>query len=169
MTHHMLPGFDRHWVLQLSNAFLIRNPLAVLSSYARKWEEVSLRAIGIVEQWQLFDLVAQALGRAPPVIDAEDVLGHPGETLPKLCASLGVDFSAAMLSWPQGPKSFDGLWGRHWYNAVHASTGFEPAHRQRPAILPAALRKIADEALPIYTRLRSHRLANLAEMTMPPR
>ena len=74
MTHHMLPGFDRRWVLQLSNAFLIRDPVAVLSSYARKWEEVSLRAIGIVEQWQLFDLVAQALGRAPPVIDAEDVL-----------------------------------------------------------------------------------------------
>lgn len=169
MTHHMLPGFDRRWVLQLSNAFLIRNPVAVLSSYARKWEEVSLRAIGIVEQWQLFDLVAQALGRAPPVIDAEDVLMAPRETLAMLCGALGLDFSAAMLSWPQGPKPFDGLWGRHWYNAVHASTSFEPSHRQPPVVLPAALRRIADEALPLYERLRAQRLAALAKMTVPPR
>jgi Sulfotransferase domain len=169
MTHHMLPGFDRRWVLQLSNAFLIRDPLAVLSSYARKWEEVSLRAIGIVEQWQLFNLVADALGRAPPVIDAEDVLGSPGDALPKLCAALGLDFSASMLSWPQGPKPFDGLWGRHWYNAVHASTGFEPPSEQPAVVLPAPLRKIADDATPIYRRLRSHRLATLAEMSLPPR
>jgi hypothetical protein len=167
MTHHMLAGFDRRWVLQLTNAFLIRDPVAVLSSYARKWEEVSLRAIGIVEQWQLFNLVADALGRAPPVIDAEDVLGSPRDALPKLCAALGLDFSAAMLSWPRGPKPFDGLWGRHWYNAVHASMGFEPSSKQPPVALPAALRKIADEAMPIYARLRSHRLATLAEMSLP--
>jgi hypothetical protein len=165
----MLPGFDRRWVLQISNAFLIRDPVAVLSSYALKWEEVSLRAIGIVEQWQLFDLVAQALGRAPPVIDAEDVLKAPGETLAMLCGALGLDFSAAMLSWPQGPKPFDGLWGRHWYNAVHASTGFEPASRRPAVVLPTALRRIADEALPIYERLRVHRLAASAEVAVPPR
>jgi hypothetical protein len=159
MTHHMLPGYDRRWVLQLLNAFLIRDPVAVLSSYARKWQDVSLRAIGIVEQWQLFDLVAQALGRAPPVVDAEDVLQAPAETLTRLCGALGLDFCPAMLSWPQGPKPFDGLWGRHWYNAVHASTGFEPSQAQPSVVLPAALGRIADEALPIYERLRAHRLA----------
>lgn len=158
MTHHMLPGFDRRWILQLTNAFLIRDPLRVLSSYARKWQEVSLRDIGIIEQWEIFKLVADALGSAPAVIDAEDVLNHPRAALLALCRALKIDFSEAMLSWPTGPKPFDGLWASHWYNAVHASSGFEKPPKLDLAPLPASLQKISDDAAPAYRRLRSHRL-----------
>ncbi len=38
---------------------------------------VTLRDIGFVEQAEIFDLVAERLGHAPPVIDAEDVLANP--------------------------------------------------------------------------------------------
>jgi hypothetical protein len=165
MTHHMHPGFDRGWVLDLTNAFLIRDPLAVLSSYARKWEDVSLHAIGIVQQSELFSLVADKLGSAPPVIDAEDVLSGPEFALRRLCSAMEIEFSPKMLSWPKGPKSFDGVWGTHWYNAVHASTGFERPRHQAAIALPAALRRIADEALPIYERLRSHRLSAMPELS----
>jgi hypothetical protein len=159
MTHHMLPGFDRRWIQKLTNAFLIRDPLRVLSSYARKWQEVSLRDIGIVEQWEIFELVADALGSAPIVVDAEDVLSNPPAVLRSLCHALNIDFSETMLSWPPGPKPFDGLWGSHWYNAVHASGGFENRPTFVMAPLPRSLQKIADDAVPVYQRLRSHRLA----------
>jgi Sulfotransferase domain len=158
MTHHMLPGYDRHWILKMTNAFLIRDPLRVLASYARKWEEVSLRDIGIVEQWEIFKLVADALGGAPVVVDAEDVLEDPRSALTALCRALGIGFSDAMLSWPQGPKPYDGVWGSHWYNAVHATTGFERPATVPPTELPAALRKIADDAGSVYRQLRLHRL-----------
>ncbi len=65
MTHHMLKGFDRTWIHGVTNAFLIRSPERVLASYARKWSDVSLRDIGFVEQAEIFDLVADRLGRAP--------------------------------------------------------------------------------------------------------
>jgi hypothetical protein len=158
MTHHMLPGYDRQWILKMTNAFLIRDPLRVLASYARKWEEVSLRDIGIVEQWEIFKLVADALGKAPAVVDAEDVLDDPRSTLTALCRALGIGFSDAMLFWRKGPKPYDGVWGRHWYNAVHASTGFERPATVPPIELPAALRQIADDASGIYRQLRFHRL-----------
>jgi hypothetical protein len=158
MTHHMLPGYDRQWILKMTNAFLIRDPLRVLSSYARKWEQVSLRDIGIVEQWEIFKLVADALGTAPAVVDAEDVLDDPRSALTALCEGLGIEFTDAMLFWPKGPKPYDGVWGRHWYNAVHASSGFERPATVPPIELPTALRKIADDASGIYRQLRCHRL-----------
>lgn len=157
MTHHMLPGFDRSWILKLTSAFLIRAPERVLASYVRKWTDVSLRDIGFVEQAEIFDMVAEARGEAPPVIDADDVLADPAGTLTRLCAACGIAFDPAMLSWPEGPKPFDGVWAPHWYNAVWSSTGFAGTDT-RTARLPDTLARIADEARPYYEKLRRHRL-----------
>jgi hypothetical protein len=157
MTHHMLKGFDRSWVLRLTNAFLIRRPERVLASYAQKWADVSLRDIGFVEQAEIFDLVADHLGRAPAVIDADDVLADPCDALTRLCEACGIAFDQHMLSWPRGPKSFDGIWAPHWYNAVWASSGFATP-QARAVELNSALSKIADEARPLYERLRRHKL-----------
>jgi len=158
MTHHMLEGFDRSWLHGVTNAFLIRSPDRVLASYTRKWSDVSLRDIGFVEQAELFDLVADRLGHAPPVIDAEDVLANPRATLTSLCEACGVAFDPAMLSWPKGPKSFDGVWAPHWYNAVWQSTGFSRDSSPAPD-LPPALGAIADAARPYYEKLSKYRLA----------
>ena len=157
MTHHMLAGYDRSWILKLTNAFLVRSPERVLASYARKWSDVDLRAIGFVEQAEIFDMVAQKLGSAPPVIDAEDVLTDPRRTLTALCSACGIPFNDAMLKWPAGPKSFDGNWAPHWYNAVWQSTGFARSESE-PTRLPPALAEIADVARPYYECLRAFRL-----------
>jgi hypothetical protein len=157
MTHHMAEGFDRRWIAKLTNAFLIRAPERVLASYARKWGEVSLRAIGFVAQAEIFDMVAEAHGKAPPVVDAEDVLADPRGVLEKLCAACGIAFDAAMLAWPAGPKPFDGVWAPHWYNAAWASSGFARQEAGEPD-LPAPLARIADAARPSYERLRRFRL-----------
>ncbi|MDP9139010.1 MAG: HAD family hydrolase [Pseudomonadota bacterium] len=160
MTHHMLKGFDRGWIGKLTNAFLIRAPEKVLASYVRKWAEVSLRDIGFVEQSEIFHMVADRQGAAPPVIDADDVLAGPRCMLTALCAALGIPFRDEMLAWPKGPKSFDGLWARHWYEAAWNSTGFAPDDKPAQAApLPDPLRKIADAARPFYEALRAHRLA----------
>jgi hypothetical protein len=158
MTHHMLDGFDRSFILKLTNAFLIRHPARVLASYSQKWAEVDLRAIGFIEQAEIFEMVSQKLGKAPPVIDAGDVMANPRATLAKLCEACGMDFDEAMLSWPKGPKSFDGVWAPHWYNAAWASDGLHPQPPKPMPVLPAELARIADQALPIYSKLHSHAL-----------
>ena len=157
MTHHMLPGFDRNWIKHLTNAFLIRSPERVLASYTKKWSEVSLRDIGFAEQAEIFDIVANELGKAPPVVDADDILANPLGVLTKLCEACGIPFDAAMLSWPPGPKAFDGVWAPHWYNAVWASTGLSKPE-VKPVALPDALKGIADAAIPFYEKMRPYRL-----------
>lgn len=155
MTHHMLEGYDRSFILALTNAFLIRDPARVLASYTQKWSEVDLRAIGFIEQAEIFDMVAQKLGHAPPVVDSDDVLANPRSVLSKLCAACGIAFDEAMLKWPKGPKACDGVWAAHWYNAAWESTGFSvpPA---KAISLPLELQRIADAARPYYDRLHIH-------------
>jgi hypothetical protein len=157
MTHHMLKGWDRAWIRGLTNAFLIRAPERVLTSYTKKWSDVTLRDIGFVEQAEIFDMVAQQLGHAPPVVDTDDILRDPRGTLTRLCEACGIAFDDHMLSWPSGPKPFDGVWAPHWYNAVWASTGFG-APPPEPPPLPDHLQKIADEARPLYARLKAFKL-----------
>ena len=155
MTHHMLEGYDRSFISQLTNAFLIRDPARVLASYAQKWAEVDLHAIGFIEQAEIFDMVAQKLGHAPPVVDSDDILAKPKEVLSKLCTACGIEFDAAMLKWPKGPKHCDGVWAPHWYNAAWESEGFS-AQSKNHVELPPQLQRIADQAHPYYDRLRSH-------------
>jgi hypothetical protein len=155
MTHHMLKGYDRSFITKLTNAFLIRKPESVLASYTEKWTDVDLDAIGFVQQAEIFDMVANHIGSVPPVIDSEDVLANPEAVLTKLCEACGISFDRAMLKWPKGPKSSDGVWAAHWYNAAWNSEGFaKPAPRQ--ISLPPELQKIADEAQPLYQRLKQH-------------
>lgn len=155
MTLHMIPAFDRGFMAGLTNVFLIRHPARVVASYARKRENPTLDDIGFVQQAELFDQVADRLGRAPVVIDSADIREDPKGRLTALCAALGIPFTAKMLSWPAGPKPYDGAWAPHWYNAVHASTGFDEPEGELPDLKGDAAR-LVDLALPHYERLRRH-------------
>lgn len=157
MTHHLLPGMDTAWVHGLTNVFLIRDPALVVASYVKSRATVEPDDIGLRQQAELFDAVAQRLGHAPPVIDAERFLRSPEEQLTALCRTLGIAFSPRMLSWPPGPRASDGVWAPHWYDAVWKSTGFEP-WRDKRVPLPPALAAVADACAPAYQRLLAHAL-----------
>ena len=160
MTHHMLPEFGREWSDELVNAFLIRAPAAVLASYAQKRGDFTLEEIGLPAQAALFDRAADRLGRAPPVVESQDVLADPRGMLTSLCEACRVPFDAAMLTWEPGRRPSDGAWAPAWYEAVERSTGFAPPRREACLEdLPHALRPVAEAAQPIYERLARYRLA----------
>lgn len=154
MTLHLIPGFDRGFLRGLTNVFLIRHPARVVASYSKKRESPTLADIGFVQQAELFDQVAGWLGQAPPVVDSADIRAKPRETLSNLCTALGIPFTESMLHWPAGPKPYDGAWAPHWYNAVHASTGFDEPEGPLPD-LPPACQHLVDQALPYYDKLRA--------------
>ena len=158
MTHHMLADFGTDWMAACRNVFLIRRPEEVIASYREKRAEVALADIGIVRQAELFDLVADRLGAAPPVLDAADVLAAPAATLGALCVALGLAFDPAMISWPAGRRASDGVWAPAWYDQVERSTGFARPRARPPARLDDHLRRIADAAAPCYARLQRHKL-----------
>ncbi len=152
MTLHMIPEFDRGFMRDVTNVFLIRHPARVVASYAKKREGPVLADIGFVQQAELFDQVADRLGHAPPVLDSADVRADPRAALTRLCGALGIGFTDRMLNWPSGPKAYDGVWAPHWYGAVHRSTGFEAAEGPLHDLTEDYAR-LADQALPYYEHL----------------
>lgn len=159
MTHHMRPGFGLDWMARCRNAFLIREPEAVLASYVKKRAEVSLDDIGAVRQRELFEREAERLGRAPPVVEGADVLADPRRTLAALCEALGIVFDPAMLAWPAGRRASDGVWAPAWYEAVERSTGFSAPERPPARALPDDLQRIAEAARPHYEALARFKLS----------
>ena len=157
MTHHLLPGIGRRWVLGLTNCFLIREPREMLASLAKTIPHPRLADTGLPQQAELFNHVTQQTGETPIVLDARDVLQDPEGMLRMLCDRLGIDFSDRMLHWPAGPRNTDGIWAPHWYAAVWKSTGFEP-YRPKDEPLPAHLHALRDQCTPLYDRLHAHRL-----------
>ncbi len=158
MAHHLLPTVGRDWLDPLTHAFLIREPDEMLASLVRTYPDAGLADTGLPQQCEIFDRVADRIGRAPPVVLASDVLKDPRALLTRLCAALGIGFLPQMLAWEPGRRATDGVWAPHWYAAVEASTGFEP-WRPRQVRLPAALRPLLDECRPWYEKLYALRLS----------
>jgi hypothetical protein len=139
----------------VSNVFLIRHPARVVASYAKKREAPTFDDLGFRQQAELFDEVTQWLGHPPPVLSAEAVRADACAALTRLCAALDIPWTSRMLSWPAGPKRYDGAWAPHWYGAVHASTGFDAAEGPPPS-LPPDYQRLADQGRPHYERLLAY-------------
>ncbi|MEP6573092.1 MAG: HAD family hydrolase [Gemmatimonadota bacterium] len=157
MTHHLLPHLEREWLDDLTNCFLIRHPAEMLASLDAKMGQPEIRDTGLPQQVEIFRWVRERNPEIPPVLDGADVLRDPGRMLTLLCERLGVPFSEAMLHWPAGPRATDGVWAKHWYDAVERSTGFEP-YRPRPRTVSPGLQPILDACLPLYEELWESRL-----------
>jgi hypothetical protein len=151
MAHHLLPEVGHDWLVELTHAFLIRDPAHVVASYAKVRGTPSLADLGYVQQVKLF----RAYGG--PVVDAADVLRDPAGVLGALCAALGISYDPTMLRWTPGRRETDGVWAPYWYAAVEASTGFA-AYDPGPVEVPDRLRPLVDAARPYYDELAAHRV-----------
>jgi hypothetical protein len=160
MTHHLLPSVDRTALAPLRHAFLLRDPRWLLASYARVRSAPAPDDLGLRRQVEIFEEFGG------PVIDSADLLGAPEAALRALCAALGVPFSAAMLSWPPGPRDSDGVWAPYWYEGVRRSTGFAPATASRePPPLAPELEPLAEQCQRYYESLRKYKIHFYPERT----
>lgn len=157
MTLHLLPQLDRGWLSSLKNCFLIREPEAVIASYAAVRSEATLEDIGFVQQAELFEQVGEQCGEVPLVIDSRDFLIDPESMLRAICDRLGIEFQPQMLHWPAGQRDSDGVWAKYWYDSVWRSTGFV-TWRERSYDLDPKNQRIASQARPHYEKLYQHRL-----------
>lgn len=150
MAGHMLASVDRFWLDGLQHGLLLRDPRRVLASYTKVRENVTLDDIGLPQQVELAD-------RCSVIVDSADFLTDPEGYSRLMCGAFDVDFDPAMLSWPKGTRTSDGVWAKHWYDSVEASTGFGAAPIGPPPDLPRHLDAVADAAMEIYADLHARR------------
>lgn len=157
MAHHLLPDMPVDWIDELTNCFLIRHPREMMTSLIEFIPEPTLRDTGLPQQIELFHRIRRTTGRTPPVVDARDVLDSPRDMLGALCSRIGIAFNEAMLSWPPGRRDTDGVWAKHWYAKVEATTSFG-SHRLKPEPVPERLLNLLGQCERIYDELIQYRL-----------
>lgn len=157
MAHHLTPGMDLDWIDGLTNCFLIRDPAAMIASFAKVIPNPTPEDLGLSQQLELFERERQRIGKSPPVIDSVDALMDPPGLLAALCQYIDIPFEDAMLAWPPGPRPTDGVWATYWYASVERSTGFASPRDEKP-IVPNRLLPVLKECQPLYDSLSQHRI-----------
>ncbi|MEO9683422.1 MAG: HAD family hydrolase [Tateyamaria sp.] len=152
MTHHMQEDWPTHWMEGMRHVFLIRHPARVVTSYAKKREAPLLEDLGFAQQAELMKRT-----EAPLIVDSSDIRHNPAEILQLLCDKIGIPWTPKMLHWPKGGHASDGVWAKHWYGAVHASTGFGAREPDLP-VLDGDYARLADAAMPYYEALAAQKI-----------
>ncbi|WFL77071.1 HAD family hydrolase [Altererythrobacter arenosus] len=153
MPHHMVGPISLADMPEHRHAFLIRSPERVVASYRKKNELADPEALGFARLRQYFEFERQRTGRAPPVVDSDDILTDAAGVLTRLCHSLGIPWDEAMQSWEAGPHPEDGIWGVHWYDKVNKSNGFGAPPESMPE-LTGEYRAIAEACRADYEALK---------------
>lgn len=157
MPHHMVTDISIADFPDHRHAFLIRDPVWVVASYAAKRVEVTAEDLGYARQLAYVEEAARLTGKPPVILDSADILRDPEAHLRALCAALEIPWDAGMLAWPAGGRSTDGIWASHWYGRVLETTGFGGTESEMPS-LGEAEQAIADQCRDAYARLSEMRI-----------
>lgn len=154
MAHHMIAGMPMEWTADARHVLLLRHPARVIASYAKGRPNFTADDLGFARLRTLYAELKNITGRAPMVMDSDDILVRPRVMLKTLCEDgFNIPFRRTMLKWPAGPRPEDGPWGAYWYDSVVASTGFGAPRNALPDVMPDH-RLIYEGCLDSYESLR---------------
>ena len=160
--HYIEHLWDDGFLDQFNHSFLIRDPAKVATSMYKHWPDFVLKEIAFVEQRELFDRLCDRDGKAPPVIDSDDLLEDPQGIVEAYCDAVDIPFIEAALSWEPGERD-EVSWydGGSWHANLRGSDGLKPQPRNYIDIseAPDRVREIYDIVLPHYQRLHEYRLS----------
>lgn len=145
-----------------THSFLIRDPAKTITSMYDKWPDFHEKEVGFPEQRELFDRVADRYGKAPPVIDSDDMLEDPVTMVAKWCEAVGIPFIESALSWEPGARDEVSWWdGGSFHANLRNSDGLKPQARTQYIDIEAApdrVKEVYERMLPHYEHLHAHRL-----------
>ena len=151
MAHHLVGDLDWSFMQRTVNVLLARDPEQMLPSLNVQVPGPTMRDAGYDKLARILDYCEDA-GQQVPVLDSRDLQNDPEGVLRQLCERVDIPWDPAMLSWPAGPKPYDGPWAPYWYHNVHRSTGFSP-YKAKTAPFPGELKPLLAKCMPIYERL----------------
>jgi len=153
MAHHLLNLNHLDFILSYKNSILIRHPKDVILSYTKKNILNNEKELGYTQQYEILKFLKKN-NQDLLVINSEVLLKNPESILRKWCSSLKLDFDRKMLSWEKGIYNTDGIWAKHWYDAVIETNGFQKKYvEKKDAILNSKYSKIYNTCLKLYNEM----------------
>ena len=160
--HYIEHRWTDEFLSHFNHSFLIRDPAKVATSMYKHWPDFVLKEIAVLEQRQLFDRLADQMGKAPPVIDSDDLLEDPHGIVEAYSNAVGIPFMPEALSWEPGARD-EVAWydGGSWHQNLRDSDGLKAQPRKYIDIseAPDRVKEIYETVLPHYEAMHQHRLA----------
>lgn len=157
---------DQRIAPYLINCFLIRDPLAAITSYARLDEELTLEEVGLEAQWQHFHALCTAASK-PVVLDADDIRTTPKELISRWWQLIGLPPCDQAFAWTSNtPEDWKQV--GNWHQNASTSTQIRPPdHREKKQQLQTfkslsldrpQLEDYLQHHQPFYDKLTEHKL-----------
>ncbi|WP_285595768.1 hypothetical protein [Kineosporia sp. NBRC 101731] len=151
---------DQDFLAGATHTFIIRDPAEAIASHYALNPNLEQDEIGFARLHEIFTAVEEATGTTPVVINSDDLLERPTETVKAYCSAVGIPFLADALSWRPGMRS-EWQTTSKWHRATSQTSGFErraltdaPKMTENPK-----LRAYIDHHRPYYEKLRAVALA----------
>ncbi len=156
---------DDNFLDHFTHSFLIRNPEKVITSMHTRWPDIILPEIGFEELSVLFNRVAERTGKAPVVIDSDELLTDAAAGMAAYCEAVGIPFVPEALNWEaktRERKTKNATWNTDehgFHDSLKASKGLEPQKRDYPPLSSSEdMMRLYRASLPHYEALYEHRL-----------
>ncbi|MFI8951927.1 sulfotransferase family protein [Streptomyces sp. NPDC053750] len=159
-TDHRCPEVlaDGRFLGEVRHTFLIRHPDEIAASYYALRPEMTAEDIGLEQMYELYEAVA-ATGQRPVVLDSEDLVRRPAETMAAYCEAVGLPPRPEALNWRPGSRK---EWRRtdRWHTDVSNSSGFSARSTEYAVTVrtSASLAAFSARHEPFYRTLFDRRL-----------
>ncbi|WP_327003775.1 hypothetical protein OHA72_53390 [Dactylosporangium sp. NBC_01737] len=151
--------FDRQDFLKGGrHAFLLRHPREIIPSYAAIKPDMALREVGVEYLSRIHQAVLDA-GGEPVVVDSDDFVDRPAQTVRAYCTAVGLPFRDDILHWQPGERS-EWRQSARWHTDVSTSSTVQRQERayDRTIETDPLLRSFYEHHLPFYERLWDRRI-----------
>ena len=150
---------DESFLSAATHTFIIRDPAEAIASHHVLNPDLGRDEIGFARLHEIFAAVQDAAGTTPVVIDSDDLLDRPAETVRAYCSAVGIPFLPDALSWAPGMRSEWQTTSR-WHRSTSETSGFTRGTGDGAGAVAAdpVLRAYRDYHLPYYEKLRAVKL-----------
>lgn len=148
---------DQGFLASATHSFIIRHPAEAIASHHKLNPDLRRDEIGFARLYEIFGAVRAATGTTPVVIDSDDLLDRPPDTVRAYCSAVGIPFLPHALTWQPGMRPEWQATSR-WHESTSRTSGFaREVGRQAAAAIVAnpVLRCYLDYHLPYYEQLRA--------------
>lgn len=151
---------DERFLQSFRHTFLIRNPEKILTSMHSRWPDIILPEIGLHELHTLFHRIADRDGKAPPLIDSDELLKFPRETMQAYCSAVEIPFIAKAMQWHKEDSNPTWNSDEHgFHDALKQSTGLQKQPRSYPPVESSDdMMRMYEVLKPLYDQLYQYRI-----------
>lgn len=147
---------DEAFLAGATHTFILRHPAEAIASHHALNPDLGRDEIGFARLHEIFTAVRTATGATPVVIDSDDLLDRPAETVRAYCQAVGIPFLSDALNWQPGMRS-DWQATSKWHESTSRTAGFKRGTNAGAEAVAAdpVLSAYLDYHLPFYEELRA--------------